>query len=273
MIVLKEKDFFKENGYLLATNSKKLYGKYHCHEFYEFVVVLEGEAVSVVENEKRIITAGEFTFLTPGSGHNVLSDGSKYLLLNVSVTREEMEKVLAFAETDADCLSRFKGKYFKIPEKEFSGLLENVYKINKTDSGQKILRIKNTVIKLILFMLESFVLNGKSGKNPLVERAMGEFSNPKNLCGGVEALASLSGYSVSRLYSIMKEEYGVTPYKYIEQTRISLSENMLKYSDRSISEIAAEAGFTNQSHFTRRFKSVVGVTPNEYRKKYGINLI
>ena len=126
--------------------------------------------------------------------------------------------------------------------------------------------------KFLVFLTETDSEN-TAVKNRSVERALKELSNPENLCGGVEVLAELSGYSPSRLYSIMSEEYGTTPYKYIEQTRLSVAENMLKYSDRSISEIALETGFANQSHFTRRFKAALKITPLEYRKKYGINLL
>ncbi len=272
MTVLRTRDFFKENEYLLATNSRKLYGQYHSHEFFEFIAVLDGEVLSVIDGEKKTMTSGELTLVAPGVVHNVLSSGDFHHVLNVSVTEKEMEKICAFAEIDINHLLDFSGKYIKIPEKEFDVLCENVYRVNNTDADKKILRIKNMVMKFLVFLTETDSKN-TAVKNRSVERALKEISNPENLCGGVEVLAELSGYSPSRLYSIMSEEYGITPYKYIEQTRISVAENMLKYSDRSISEIALETGFANQSHFTRKFKAVLGITPLEYRKKYGINLL
>lgn len=44
---------------------------------------------------------------------------------------------------------------------------------------------------------------------------------------------------------------------------------MLKFSDYSIQRISAYFGFSSQSHFTDKFKSVIGLTPGQYRKHYG----
>ena len=89
------------------------------------------------------------------------------------------------------------------------------FKVGKTDNT--ILRIKNIVLNLLLNMQERENEFCDIEKNPAIERALREMTNFSNLCGGVETLARLSGYSLSRLYGIMKKNYGITPNKIIEK--------------------------------------------------------
>jgi AraC family transcriptional regulator len=56
---------------------------------------------------------------------------------------------------------------------------------------------------------------------------------------------------------------GVTPHQYILQCRIDKAKYLLQHSELSIADIAARVGFCDQSHFTRYFKRIVGVTPKQ----------
>jgi AraC family transcriptional regulator len=47
---------------------------------------------------------------------------------------------------------------------------------------------------------------------------------------------------------------------------VEFASNQLASTDASLGEIAAAAGFSDQSHFSRTFKSYLGITPGEYRK-------
>lgn len=53
--------------------------------------------------------------------------------------------------------------------------------------------------------------------------------------------------------------------EYVRQLRIERACHQLDKSDESLAAIAAEAGFSDQSHFCRNFKRIIGMTPAEYR--------
>jgi len=59
--------------------------------------------------------------------------------------------------------------------------------------------------------------------------------------------------------------YGSTVSEYVRQRRIEFTCHRLKNSDASLSEIAQAAGFFDHSHFTRTFKTQMGMTPSQYR--------
>lgn len=74
------------------------------------------------------------------------------------------------------------------------------------------------------------------------------------------AIVQTSPYHFLRLF---KQSLGVTPHQYILQSRIEQAKYLLQHSELSIAEIAARVGFCDQSHLTRYFKRIVGVTPKQ----------
>ncbi len=56
------------------------------------------------------------------------------------------------------------------------------------------------------------------------------------------------------------------PIEYVQRRRIMKAADMLKTTNRNVTDIALECGFSSVSYFTKQFRLVVGVTPNHYRK-------
>jgi AraC-like DNA-binding protein len=76
-------------------------------------------------------------------------------------------------------------------------------------------------------------------------------------------LASLTGLSKAYLIRSFRRVVGMPPYEWLLQLRIEEARNRLQKGS-SISELAMDLGFADQSHFHRRFKSVTGMTPAAY---------
>ncbi|MEG3920007.1 AraC family transcriptional regulator [Microcoleus sp. POL10_C6] len=75
-------------------------------------------------------------------------------------------------------------------------------------------------------------------------------------------LVQISPYYFSRLF---KQSIGVTPHQYVTQCRIEKAKQLLKRQDLSITYISEQVGFHDQSHFSKTFCKIVGLTPNKYR--------
>ncbi|HEX6033616.1 MAG TPA: AraC family transcriptional regulator [Anaerolineales bacterium] len=79
----------------------------------------------------------------------------------------------------------------------------------------------------------------------------------------LQALAqhvSLSPYYLLRAF---RAGVGMPPYAYLESVRIRHTQRLIK-AGLSLAEVAAEVGFSSQSHMTRQFKKIIGVTPGQY---------
>ena len=75
---------------------------------------------------------------------------------------------------------------------------------------------------------------------------------------------NLSPFHVARLF---KQSLGVSPHQYLIQLRVNSARSLLSAGsgERSLAEVASAVGFADQSHLTRHFKRIVGVTPRQFR--------
>jgi AraC family transcriptional regulator len=79
-------------------------------------------------------------------------------------------------------------------------------------------------------------------------------------------LASLAGLSASQFGRAFKVSTGMTPHKWHLAARIEYAKRMLADREKSLVDIALEAGFSEQSHFTRAFTAANGVSPHAWRR-------
>ena len=79
----------------------------------------------------------------------------------------------------------------------------------------------------------------------------------------VAQAAHLSPYHFSRVF---KAEVGQTPFEFLLDIKIEKAKELLRYEDKSITEICFECGFNTSSYFTRVFSKKVGLTPTAFRE-------
>jgi AraC-like DNA-binding protein len=79
----------------------------------------------------------------------------------------------------------------------------------------------------------------------------------------LQELAQHVALSPYYLLRVFRAEVGMPPYAYLESVRIRHAQRLLA-SGKPLAEVAAEVGFSSQSHMTRRFKKIIGVTPGQY---------
>jgi AraC-like DNA-binding protein len=77
----------------------------------------------------------------------------------------------------------------------------------------------------------------------------------------LESLTGLTRYELARQFRVL---FGTSPYRYLLRRRLELARRRMQL-DRRLVDVACEAGFADQAHFTRVFKSAWGLTPARYR--------
>ena len=80
------------------------------------------------------------------------------------------------------------------------------------------------------------------------------------------ALAQHVALSPYYLLRVFRAEVGMPPYAYLESLRVRHAQRLIE-AGKSLAEVALEVGFSSQSHLTRQFKRIIGVTPGQYAQQ------
>jgi AraC-like DNA-binding protein len=81
-------------------------------------------------------------------------------------------------------------------------------------------------------------------------------------------LASVVNLSVSHFSRAFKQSFGDTPSAYVAHRRMDRARELMVASDAALSQIALDCGLCDQSHFTRMFRRLVGMSPRRWRQQY-----
>ena len=79
--------------------------------------------------------------------------------------------------------------------------------------------------------------------------------------GELEAVTGLTRYELARQFRLT---YGTSPYRYLLMRRLGDARRQIA-QHRALVDVALEAGFADQAHFTRMFKAAFGLTPARYK--------
>lgn len=82
----------------------------------------------------------------------------------------------------------------------------------------------------------------------------------------VSSMADKLHVSPTYLQTLYKKAFDISCMGDVIKTRVELAQDRLTYSSTSITEVAGRCGYQNVEHFCRQFKSITGMTPNEFRK-------
>ena len=109
----------------------------------------------------------------------------------------------------------------------------------------------------------------RGGLAPWQERRATEILRA-NLQGGVplKEVARECGISVSHFAHAFRRTLGVPPHRWLIDQRIALSKQKLRDGRLSLTDVAAECGFSDQSHFAREFRRTVGISPGAWRRAF-----
>jgi transcriptional regulator GlxA family with amidase domain len=86
----------------------------------------------------------------------------------------------------------------------------------------------------------------------------------------VAAVADFVGVSTRTLNRRFQTAIGISPRSYIEQVRVESAKRLLEQTTRTVDLIRSDLGFLDPTAFHRAFKRVAGVSPSEYRRRFGL---
>jgi len=85
----------------------------------------------------------------------------------------------------------------------------------------------------------------------------------------VPAIAAVAHISPAHFSRTFRQVFGETPHRYLQRRRVERSMFLLRETDRSITDVCLDVGFSSLGTFSRTFREIVGETPSGYRHGHG----
>lgn len=247
-----------ESKYIFQTvKNRKLSEIYHSHDFYEWIVVVEGSCTQIINEKKIHIDKNVCVLLCPGDRHKYICQSADVNVLSISVEKEEFERFvdvflgkneLSYFKTvlNLNQIRTLLGFYHASSEEEYKLFLANLIKIY-IDTVKDKAEIPYTL-----------------------KFSVKEMMKPENLRQGITRFTELSGYSKSHLSRLMKKYYSTTLHEFIMNARLEAAYNLLVLTKINMEELAESVGYESFSHFNKIFKAKYGITPAALRREGGL---
>lgn len=171
-------------------------------------------------------------------------------------TNEQFEQVMKRLDTSAVRVpvSELKEAYFKtpvLPKKRYDSMITMLDIFSQQLSG---------AVNQIMVQQENEI-------SPAIQRAK-DFIDLNYIeeisLTQIAQVAHMSSFYFCKMF---KKETGLNFTEYLSRVRVEKAKTMLLNRNKRVSEIAYDVGFQTLTHFNRTFKSILGVSPSEYRDK------
>jgi len=251
----------------------------HFHSFYEIFILLDTEASHIIEGKYYPLKMYDMVFLRPALLHkSEYPPGRprKRLIINFSVPRTDtllkhsLDRVFSVFEA-AVPVYRFSAE----KQQPLFDLLNNIFNQGKNPDPVRDLTIHTKFMEFLYTMYAEAKYNiyeqGKLPDTPSFRIYTITAWIHKNYMQEItlESLAERFNISPCYLSHQFRQVTGFTVVNYIQMTRIRNVQQLLQYSDRKITDIAEECGFTSFSQFNRTFNTFCKVSPSQYRSSPG----
>jgi AraC family transcriptional regulator len=134
--------------------------------------------------------------------------------------------------------------------------------------GASPLAIEGLTLEMMAEVSRRYVKTSESTSPRWLERTrellQAHFSEEMTL----DRIAKTVGTHLVHLARVFRQYYGCTVGEYIRRLRVKSACRELSLTDAPLPQIALAAGFYDQSHFSRTFKKIVGLTPTVYRASF-----
>ncbi len=239
----------------------------HLHDSYAIGVVKQGRTRFFHHNQDEIVQGGEITLLNPGEVHACNPQPGSVLAYYMLYVDPVFLGELAAELSGVPSGSPHFHTVVVHDTLLHAGLLALCAALLSGETGLEVeTRLYEAFSTLLLRYSDAHHRPSPPG-GALEKIVQGEQYLNERLAHNIslDELAAGSGLSPYHFLRLFRQQYGVPPHAYQLQQRINQAKRMLA-AGHSIAQTALEVGFADQSHFTRKFKALVGATPRQYQR-------
>lgn len=227
----------------------------HRHAAMELHLIIHGHGVMEVGSESAPVSENSLVISFPEDTHRLIPARDSPYILQYTIFFE--------LAGDSSGLGTLLRRHFRCGMKSDRAtmLLPEVERL--WNSGSRLL-VKAAEHLLMSFLLGAVAAGDAVTIRPEVEKACAYLRRHVVDKFSLSRLSRHVGLERSYFCRLFKQTTGDTPARFLLKQKIEFSKEMLDAGKRN-AEIAEAAGFADEFHFSRRFKSIAGMTPRQYR--------
>ena len=275
-----DKDFPFQISEVVLNHKNSRPDTFHWHSYFEITYVQEGQGNYSVNGQEYMMKPGDIIIFNNVEAHGWKLMGEDMKLLVMIFSPEFVaEKLSVF---DSEYLKPFveRGSNFKNrigSEEPVSQIRKGIREIYAEWQQQKEgypLMIKANILRILTMLIRTYQDESKSGemlkekKSAMkrLEQAISYIDHHYSEKITLDEVAAAAYMSSNYFSSYFRKVTGISFSEYVTCIRISHARELLRDTDKSVTEIAMECGFHNISNFYRLYKKQVGKSPRDEKK-------
>ncbi len=240
----------------------------HSHDYYVICVVRRGFQTFTHKGTRHFTPPGGAILINPGAAHTgEAADEQGFEMLCLYPTAAHMQRA-GFELTGRHGAQPF----FKEVRVDQPWVRDNLVALHKalaqeTNALEIEARFTWTLAQLVKRYADSRYDELRLGRERKAVQQARRYIDERYAHGiSLTQLAEHVSLSPYYLLRVFRAEVGMPPYAYLESVRIRQAQRLIE-AGKPLVEVAAEVGFSSQSHLTERFHQIVGVTPGRYAQQ------
>ncbi len=250
---------------LHATYFKHSFAK-HIHECFAIGVIERGALKFSYRGENVVASSGSINLVIPGEAHDGSAASNEGWTYRMFYLDPKLLEQAAYEMSD----KVHKKPFFTagtIKDDDLADFIRNFHRLLEQPNTPLIEQETYLLTMLTEFISrhaeERLIVRGMGKENQAVNRAREYIEDTYTQNISIEKLSALCNLSPFHLIRVFSKCIGVPPHVYLKQVRIKRAKVLLA-KGFSLAFIAHEIGFTDQSHFSKQFKQITGITPHKY---------
>lgn len=219
--------------------------------------VVGGQGYVVVNGKKHTVSTGDSYLLKIGENCEYYADKNKPF---------QKMWVNVFGSFAHDIVDLYQLKATVYKNTDLTDLFERLYAIEKISTDLSVVHLKISAIVTEMFLRLAQSNAQRQDASNVAKQIHHELIMSVNKPFRLEEISEKLYLSKSELVRQFKKYYGVPPYQYLINLRITHAKNMLVFGDWSITKISDLLCFADPYYFSNVFKKHVGLSPLQYRK-------
>lgn len=239
----------------------------HLHDEYELYYLFYGERYFIIKDRTWLMPAGSVAILDANQIHRAFSGThSPHRRFILCVKKANIDPV-----TEQLCKVFLDGRILRLRsthQSAFETIINKALDECEKDDKYSHLYINMLAHELLIFINRAVETDNEPPQDYdyrifKIIQYINEHSSEQLSLGDVAQHFDLS---VSHFSKLFKSSTGYAFVEYLNNIRVKNARELLVNENLSITDISSDAGFENVSYFGKVFKSIVGMSPSEYRK-------